>query len=249
MLVRAENDVVLVIGQLSHAWVSGQLARAWGNERFPAPAPREPIALGAEQHDVGWARFDLAPRLNPDTGLPRSFLELTVDEHLAIWRDAPDALLSQSAHAALVASMHGRSLSELRARMAPEQEPQLASHIEAERERQERLCAALAISSDEADRTRRQMWTWDGLSLALCLGWQPFTARDVPSVSGLEDLELREVDGGGRVLEPWPFAADSVCVCCEGRSLGGRYDDEAELRRAYAQAPPVQLTFTLSAAV
>ncbi len=27
----------LVIGQPAHAWVSGQLARAWGNEAFPAP--------------------------------------------------------------------------------------------------------------------------------------------------------------------------------------------------------------------
>ena len=50
-----------MIGQPAHAWVSGQLARAWGNAAFPAPAPREPFCLAAEQHDVGWADADLAP--------------------------------------------------------------------------------------------------------------------------------------------------------------------------------------------
>ena len=58
MLVRDDD---LVIGQPAHAWVSGQLARAWGNAAFPAPAPREPVCLAAEQHDVGWQDADLAP--------------------------------------------------------------------------------------------------------------------------------------------------------------------------------------------
>ena len=93
MLIRPVEDGALAIGQLSHAWISGQLARAWGNERFGAPEPRPGVALGAEQHDVGWALFDLEPRWNPDTGLPRSFLELTVDNHLEIhaWESWPIA--------------------------------------------------------------------------------------------------------------------------------------------------------------
>jgi hypothetical protein len=84
------DDGALAIGQLSHAWLSGQLARAWGNDRFSAPEPREGIALGAQQHDIGWARFDLEPRFNPESGLPRTFLELTAEEHLAIWCGAPE---------------------------------------------------------------------------------------------------------------------------------------------------------------
>src|ERR1700722_161394 len=119
MLVRRDDEGALAIGQLSHAWLSGHLARAWGNDEFPAPDPREEIALGAEQHDIGWALFDLRPGLSAKSGLPRDFLELSVEEHLAIWSDAPDHLLSQSQHAALVVSLHGCSLSELRARGGP----------------------------------------------------------------------------------------------------------------------------------
>jgi len=33
MLLREEGDAVIAIGRASHAWISGQLARVWGNER------------------------------------------------------------------------------------------------------------------------------------------------------------------------------------------------------------------------
>ena len=72
MLIRPEPDgTFLAIGQASHAWLSGQLARAWGNERFGAVEPWEEVCLAAEQHDIGMAQWERAPTLNPDTGLPR----------------------------------------------------------------------------------------------------------------------------------------------------------------------------------
>jgi uncharacterized protein DUF3891 len=251
VLVRVDDDGALVIGQLSHSWLSGQLARAWGNERFAAPEPREEIALGAEQHDVGWALVDLEPDYNEQSGLPRNFLELTVEEHLAIWGDAPDRLMSASRHAALVVSMHGRSLSELRAKAGPEQAAAVRGHIEAEQARQQELCRTLGISQAQAQATQRQMWTWDGLSLALCNGWQPFTSREVPSREGPVEVELRRLEpspgGGTYTLDPWPLAEQRVQVRCEGRRLQSRYDDEPAMREAFARAAPVTLTFTLQA--
>src|SRR3954467_9913287 len=146
MLIRPGDDGVLAIGQLSHSWLAGQLARAWGSEGFGGVEARGGVVRGAEHHDVGWALFDLEPRFNPDTGLPRSFLELTVQDHLEIWRGAPDRLLTQSLHAALVVSMHGSSLSELRARMVPEQAPEVQPHIDEEHARQAELRAILGLS-------------------------------------------------------------------------------------------------------
>lgn len=251
MLVRVDDDGALVIGQLSHSWLSGQLARAWGNEQFAAPEPREEVVLGAQQHDVGWARVDLKPGWSEQSGLPRNFLELTVEEHLSIWRDAPDRLLSESEHAALVVSMHGRSLSELRAKAGPEQAAAVAEHIEAERARQALLCRRLGISEQQAQTTQRQMWTWDGLSLALCNGWQPFTSREVPSRTGPVEIELRQIEaregGGTYTLEPWPLAEERVEVRCEARRLQSRYDDEPAMREALAAAAPATLTFELQA--
>src|SRR3954470_7270966 len=248
MLIRPGDDGALAIGQLSHSWLAGQLARAWGSERFGGVEPREEIVLGAEQHDIGWALFDLEPRFNPDTGLPRSFLELTVDDHLAIWTDAPVALLSQSLHAALVVSMHGASLSELRQSAALEPYPALKDHIDAEHARQTLLRERLGVTEAQAERTRRQMWTWDGLSLALCHGWRPFTMRDVPTAAGeLVDVELTDRDDGTSTLDPWPFGAEWVQVQCEARRLAARYDDEAALRADFAAAPVETLRCVLGA--
>jgi hypothetical protein len=255
MLVRRDGETVLAIGQLSHSWLSGQLARAWGNERFPAPQPREAVALGAEQHDVGWAMFDLQPGLNVQSGLPRSFLELSVQEHLTIWSTAPDRLLTSSAHAALVVSLHGSSLSQLRLRTAEHDRDELQRHVETEGERQAQLRRMLGLSELQAARLQRQMWTWDGLSLALCNAWDPFTARDVPTHDGLVDLELRRTAGataGDHVTEltlaPWPLSEPLVELRCEAKRIAARHDDEQTLHRALAEAERVTLRFQLTSA-
>jgi hypothetical protein len=245
MLVRREEAGTLAIGQLSHAWLSGQLARAWGNARFPAPILREEVALGAEQHDIGWALVDLKPRLSPE-GLPCDFIETTVQEHLQIWEPAPERLLTQSRCAALVVSLHGRSLSELRlSSAADEDKPALERHVQAERQRQAQLQQALGLSEEAVRTIQRQMWTWDGLSLALCNDWQPFTARDVPTADGIADIELHRNQDGTFTLDPWPFDEDRTAVRCEARRLQGRYDSEAALHRALDDAPPTILEFVL----
>src|SRR5215211_2613339 len=116
MLVRSDG---LLIGQPAHAWVSGQLARAWGNEAFPPPVPREPFCLAAEQHDVGWADADLEPIAGAD-GRPLSFARIPRPAHVAIWRGAARRMLAQSRYAALLVSLHGTSLY---ARVDPDAEP------------------------------------------------------------------------------------------------------------------------------
>ena len=52
-------------GRRPHAWVSGQLARAWGNAEFGSVAPYEEVCLAAEQHDVGMAEWDTCTDVQP----------------------------------------------------------------------------------------------------------------------------------------------------------------------------------------
>lgn len=247
VLVRPDGNGALVIGQLSHSWLAGQLARQWGNTRFGSVEPREETVLGAQQHDIGWARFDLRPLLNRETGLPRSFRELTIEEHLAIWRDAPDLLMSQSAYAALLVSLHGLSLSSLRSREAPDCAQALQSHMEDERARQARLCRELNVTDPQKERVRRQVWAWDGISLALCSEWRPFSVTDVPTANGAITIELRDCPDGTATIDPWPFKSERIEVQCEARRLEHGYEDETRMRKALTQASPITLEFVLSA--
>src|SRR5438046_10763989 len=112
MLDREDEEGLSVIGQRAHAWVSGQLARAWGNDRFGRFEPWEEVCLAAEQHDVGMAGWDAQPALNSATGLPYSFREIPRRAHVALWTSAASIVLPQSRYAALLVSLHGTALYE-----------------------------------------------------------------------------------------------------------------------------------------
>lgn len=239
----------MVIGQASHAWLSGQLARAWGNERFPAPEPHEEVCLAAAQHDVGWTDWDLHPSLDPHTGHPHSFLDMPdLAIHIELWSGAPDKLLTQSAYASLLVSMHGealyarRNLEHLLARDANLVRRYLAS----ERARQAKLRSTLTADEQQLRRNQRLMWTWDSLSLALCLPWDPHTATRVPANDGEVDLQMRSAGPERFQLDPWPFTTSEVRVHCDARRLTRRFAEEAELHAALRQAPVERLAFTLS---
>lgn len=189
-----------MITQQAHAWVSGQLARSWGNDEFDPPAPYEQVCLAAEQHDLGMAAFDMDPDLDPDTGLPLSFMEMPLERHLEIWRAAPRLMLVQDRYAALVVSLHGSALYERRKPV-----PEVRAYLEEQRSFQRELARSLDVSDEEMRRNQRLLWTFDSLSLALLLGWDPF--------------ELDGTERRGSTLDPWPFRERSVTLRCDARRM------------------------------
>jgi uncharacterized protein DUF3891 len=238
MLLRPDGDAVICIGQPAHAWLSGQMARNW----HPAPEPYEEVCLAAEQHDAGMADWDAAPELNPDTGLPQSFMEMELHTHLRLWSHAPQRVLPQSRYAALLVSMHGTALYEMRdlERMAPDDARAVEHYLEGQRALQERLINGL--DRDRVHLNQRLIWAWDFLSLALCLRWDDRSVRDVPGPDGPVELRL-----SGNTFEPWPFRDDRVTLRTEGRRLEGRFGSEPEMRSALDRAPWVELEFHLTA--
>jgi uncharacterized protein DUF3891 len=225
MLVRRDGDDAIVIGQPAHAWLSGQLARAWS----PPPEPWEEVCLAAEQHDLGMAEWDRNPKLNPETGLPRSFMELELDDHLEIWWRAAPLVLQQSRYAALLVSMHGTALYERR-NVRPGEEERVKAFLDGQRELQRQLLEGL--DEEQVRRNQRLVWTWDSLSLGLLLDWAPFEISDIAVTD--------------RTLDPWPFREPHITVRCEGRRLAGRFDDEEAMRCALASAPWVTLDIELA---
>jgi Protein of unknown function (DUF3891) len=217
MLLRPDGDDVLCIGQASHAWISGQMARAWA-EPF---SPYEDVCLAAEQHDVGMAEWDLAPSLNPSSGLPHSFTEMPFSVHSALWLEAPKRLVTTSVYAAALVSLHGTRLYELRER-TPAVEDFLSQ--------QEAFRSGLGFARSDLEPGSTLVWIWDYLSLAALLGW-------VGEVEGLS------VDGPS--VAPWPFRSPTLVVRCEARRLTERFQDEAAMRSALASAAPETLAIEL----
>jgi hypothetical protein len=250
MLLRTDDRGVLAIGQPGHAWISGQLARNWGNPRFGAVGPREEVCLAAEQHDIGMAGWDLEPTLNRDTGLPHSFIEMPIETHLKLWSAGPRRLLRQSRYAALLTSMHGVRLYELRdlSTLPPAQAAAVREFMHQQRVFQQDLVRTLErdprtaaqATSEVIARNSQLVWTWDYLSLALCLEWAPCTVEDVPTTTAQPvDIHLTPAVPPGHVtVDPWPFAApDTVTVRCEGQRLTDRYRTPEQLHDALAAAP------------
>lgn len=255
MLLRADGGDVLAIGQASHAWISGQLARAWGNAGFPAPAPFEEVCLAAEQHDVGMATWDLWPEHNPRTGLPRAFTEMDLQTHLALWSSAPQRLRSQSRYAAVLVSMHGCRLYERRdlERLPAGDAGAIRAYLREQRRLQDELIASLRaeplmapVAGPQAiARASHLIWTWDLISLALCLSWPAQTASDVPGRAGPVALALaaRERE---MAISPWPFALPEVKVRCQGQRLTGRFQSRAAMHEALGAAAWETIEFVLS---
>ena len=222
MLVREEGpDEALVIGQASHAWVAGQIAQAWAGS-IPL---REHVVLAATQHDVGMAEWDRAPTREPETGWPTSFMQMPLETHLELWTAAPHKLVTQSSIAALAVSLHGTKLYERRdlSRLEPAQADAVRRYLREQREFQERVG-----HTEHHAEIQRLMFTWDWLSLGLCLNWAPADFGD-------GDLHLDH-----DTVTPWPFTDDEVTFVCEARRLRRGQDIE--------DAPTEGLRFTLTRA-
>jgi Protein of unknown function (DUF3891) len=236
MLHRPTPDGTLVIGQPAHAWVSGQLARAWADPF----QPWEEVCLGAEQHDIAWTAWERSPERDPETGLPYTFSALPRRRRLELWSGAAAQLLPQSRYAALLVSLHGTLLVE---RFPPEGDEEvqraLADYLERERDFQARVTDSLRgdprygpnTTPDALEQNRELVFTWDGLSLALLHG----VTREKNTVG--HTLVSVEGEPTRVTVSPWPFREDALTVVCEGRLLTETYADERELRRGLAKAP------------
>src|SRR5258708_2481799 len=178
MLYRQDPTGLIVIGQPSHAWVTGQLARAWSNEHFGDVAPWEEVCLAAEQHDLAHALWERTPRINSQTGRPYSFLDMPANMRLALVSSASALITVQSRYAALLVSLHFTSLYETYdlQRASGEEGQAMRDFLAREDTFQQQMLASLRddptyapyATSEMVARNRHLLSTWDALSLTLC---------------------------------------------------------------------------------
>jgi hypothetical protein len=261
VVVREENSGFLCIPQSQHAAISGQIARAWGNDAFPPPAPRPEVCLAAARHDDGMDDFDRRPELDPETGLPRSFMRMPLGTWLECWRRGPSLVATDSPYAGVLVSLHGTGL--LAYRRIPEEDAEERGLADGYRAEQERLRAGWIercrddpetspyVEEVSLERNRRLLALWDAMSLAVCMPRLPGRFERVPAATEegavLELEEVGEPETGAVTVsvDPWPFSAPEVPLAASGRPLAAGFDDEGRMRDALAAAAPRSLSATL----
>jgi hypothetical protein len=257
MIVRPFRGRLLVVRQTDHMTVSGRLADAWGNNRFARPEPFGPLVLAAAEHDVGWAEWEVAPKVDPATKRPYQFTDMPVEEHLAFYQRGVSTVAATDVHAGLLVNLHCQGFHNQRFGTTPEMATRAVSHTESAALRRA-LAGLQAQQRDLGRRVRVEsavLWAqyellqvFDRLSLYLCM--PPLTEPRLGPVpvgvaGGMKTLEL--TPGGDMIgVAPWPFREEAVTVEIVGRLIADRdYVDDDDLRRELAGAETIMLDYRL----
>jgi hypothetical protein len=229
---------ILAISQPAHAWISGQMLRAW------AEPLEEPLLLAAEQHDLGWLDWETQPSFDPHTGRPHLFRAVGAAQHAPMWAHGVDrALGAWGRHVALLISRHGSLIYTRyvdRHRVAEADAAAADNYRESQAALQAVWAAGLGLDADRLERQSALVAASDTLSLALCGDLPtPLEVQAPDRTGGRRALRLTRRAGAGAedfVLSPWPFRAESLVVAAEARPMPARFADEAAMR-AWLAAP------------
>src|SRR5580692_11693736 len=254
-----EAHQVIAISQTAHAWVSGQLARQWGNECFPSLAPVEPLCYAAEQHDRGFLDWERQPTLNPKSGLPHTFENIPLSLHVELRKRSILELKAVSLYAALVTSLYfARTVGKQSPLESHEDRQRIAEFLQEQNALQRNLFGSLrkdpylrsACSDRAIEYNQKLLAAWDQLSVELCRNPDAkFSVDGVPTALGKScRLLVTPVDPNSREvrLEPWPFSKPRVELTCESHVLDRRFTSEADLRKYLKDARRVSVIYTLT---
>ncbi len=157
----------ILIPQIAHAHLAGDLADAWHFDRFDEMALAD-LRYAARHHDDGWAVWDESPGV--DRGLPVNFDEMRLADSLSIWERSIEISTIQAPPAGyLVAGHFGRLLARFdswHARHADAQ--QLATHFPGLSRIAHRMPCWQAVQQNPAFRTH-DVWRIGGFFVAVQL--------------------------------------------------------------------------------
>lgn len=258
MIRRQEPDSVWVIRQAAHAYISGQIAAHWTAGGITALFPYEELLVAAACHDAGWTAADQQPRINGQ-GQPRTFTEMDLDEHFAIWQHSIEAVFAQNRYAGLLTAMHCTALYEIRLRTQADPadaRQRIERFIETWQAWQESLSAvlkdhpryALAVQPDLLADNLRRLQVWDYLSLLLCMGSvSEQIIDDVPLDGERKTLRVAASGPRGMALDPFPLDGP-LTVWIDAQPVGsGVFETDDDLRQVLAGVPYRPLVFELGA--
>lgn len=256
------------IEQTDHARSCGQLARAFGNDAFSPPVPRELVIYVVEHHDEGWAAVDGRREQSPTTGLPHHLTQTPLPYLLQTSQGSPDFNEKRHPFCGLLSSMHTYGLFNGRYglsdfifidKIAAEHKTAADQMLAAELERQARLKAALAadpatqpwIAEDALFANYKLLQFFDTLGLYFHMTGgaerAPAVFRNVPDGRGADHtVTITPQADGSYQLTPWPFTGDSLEFFVEGRYLSPQ-PARTDFQQIFAETPKERQTYLLTA--
>ncbi len=267
-----------ICSMAEHNDLCGAFAHAFGNERFDSLDPFDEMVYVVGHHDRGWDGLDAAPKLDIDTGMPRGLGTAPVPGSTQTARNSPDFNEKRHAFCGLLASMHSWGLyearygySEFRVRPGGSTSIPVPDHLREETDallaaeiaRQNRLKAQLDSDPETARwveeahlvKCYKQLQFFDTLALYFNLRHADERGEEIyvhvpMTVETDTSVRLDRIAGDRYILDPFPFAGDSLEVSCRGRyfaAVSGA-DEPDDLADMLWQAPTADQTYVLTAA-
>jgi hypothetical protein len=239
----------LAIMMHEHTALSGQFARAFGNEQFEAVRPCELMFYAVSHHDAGWAEFDGDPVTDETTGLPYNLVDTPAQYITTTSRGSPDFNERHHPYCGLLSSMHswglyngryGISNQVLIDRFSEQDRPLVQRMLDGELERQNKLKAELAKNPETAAwieekhlfQNYKQFQFFD--LLALYFNRIHPSERSEQTFSHVPlnterdaSVTIRPREAGVYALSPFPFAADGAEFAFAGRLIEPRQREAA----------------------
>ncbi len=196
-----EGEPHFVLTMAEHTQMCGQMARAFGNDRFAPPAPFDEVVYIVENHDRGWDPYDANPGLDPATRVPYIMARTPTPDAVKTNRGSPDFNETHHPYCGLLSSMHSWGLYNGRygfSKFVPR------------------------TQTTTLFQNYKQLQFFDTMSLYFHLRHAgergaetyvhvPLTAEADTTVA------LKKIDDRVYSLDPFPFAGDRLTITCRGR--------------------------------
>jgi Protein of unknown function (DUF3891) len=231
----------LAIMMYEHTALSGQFARAFGNDEFEPLSPLDLMVYVIAHHDAGWTEFDRDPAIDAKTGLPYNLIETPAKYITVTSQQSPDFNERQHPFCGLISSMHSWGLyngryglsNHVLIKQFPESDRPLAERmLDRELARQKRLKEEIGRDAKLSGRLDEQKLFQNYKQLQFMDTLALYFNRVHPSERAEQTFEhvpldaqndtavtIRPREPGIYSLSPYPFAPDGAEFAFAGRRV------------------------------
>lgn len=164
MIVRERANNFVMIEQVNHARISGELIANWKDSLFKRIEIGESVEYAIYNHDCAWKPIDKQPFWNDRTNKPYTFIDFPTPAKLVFYKHGIDQVEQRDTYSALLCSEHYKRF------LLNDSTEHAKSFVSQENQRQKQLITKLpAFNKRLFDIHYELLQLCDKLSLYICL--------------------------------------------------------------------------------